>query len=336
MLNTQEILDELNTCNSTESIAEFFQTYLSKKGLLNAQFKTMKDLTPDERKTVGSDIKQQFESIEKSFFAQQDDIKKKYRDSQLASEPLDISTPVSHTAAWDLNLQNKLRRRVEEIFQGMWFQIEYGHHLVSIFENFESVNIPATHPATEMHDTLYVDAPNKDGSIEKKIMRTHTSAHQSELIRKYGPECKFIIPSKVYRNENMDASHDCMFWQVEWVVIGKGISIAHFKSMIEEILKAILETDQVTLRLRPWYFPFTEPGFEIDAWYQMGSKEKRLEILWAGMIHPHVLEQAGVDPDTYSWFAFGIWLSRLVAIKYGISDIRVMTNGDLRFAQSRK
>lgn len=327
----QPILDELTACTTQEQLTQFHSDYLGKKWSINLLFKELKSLSPQEKKEMWWQIKQLFDTVQKAFFAQQDEIKKAYRDEQLQKEIIDVSTPWNPLPRGYGNLQNKLRRTVEEIFQGMWFHVEYGHHLVSIYENFESVNIPATHPATEMHDTLYVKHPTDD---KKLLLRTHTSAHQNELIKKHGPACKFVIPSKVYRNENMDATHDVAFWQVEWVVIDKGITIGHFKNMMEEILKGILETDSVELRMRPAYFPFVEPWFEIDARVEIGGKVKRLEILWAGMIHPTVLEQAWVNPTEYSWFAFWLWLTRMVAIRYGIGDIRLLTNGDLRFLHS--
>ncbi len=328
----QTILAELATCTTEDQLKDFFSTYLGKKGSVNGLFKQLKDLSPEEKKTKGQEIKALFDSVNNAFMSQQDEIKRAYRDQKLSEEIVDISTPSNPLPLGHANLQNQLRRTVEQIFQGMWFHIEYGHDLVDTFENFSSVNIPPTHPATEMHDTLYVNGESKEW--QKLMMRTHTSAHQNELIRKYGPACKIMIPGKVYRNENLDASHDVAFWQVEWVVIDKWLSIGHLKGMMEQILQGILETDQVELRLRPAYFPFVEPGFEIDAKAQVWGKDKRLEILGAGMIHPSVLEQAGVDPNEYSGFAFGLGMTRLVAIRYGLSDIRLLTNGDLRFAKS--
>ncbi len=327
------ILKELSTCSDEATIKEFHSSYLWKKWSINLLFKDLKSLSPEEKKTKGQEIKALFTTVQEAFFAQQDSIKKAYRDAQLQKEIIDISTPGNSLPRGYGNLQNKLRRTVEEIFQWMWFHIEYGHDLVSVHENFETVNIPATHPATEMFDTLYVKTDTTNPS-QKKVLRTHTSAHQNELIKKYGPKCKFVIPGKVYRNENMDASHDVAFWQLEGVVIDKGISIGHFKWMMHEILQAILETDKIELRMRPWYFPFVEPGFEIDAKVEIGWKVKRLEILWAWMIHPSVLEQAWVDPTEYSGFAFWLWLTRMVAIRYGIWDVRLLTNGDLRFLHS--
>lgn len=182
-----------------------------------------------------------------------------------------------------------------------------------------------------MHDTLYLQ--QTDEQDQQLLMRTHTSAHQNELIQRLGTPCKFVVPGKVYRNENMDASHDCVFRQIEGVVIDKGISIAHLKGMMKQILSALLQKD-VQLRMRPGYFPFVEPGIEIDARHQVGTHHKWLELLGAGMIHPEVLSQAGVDSTERSGFAFGVGMTRLVAIKHDIHDIRLLTNSDVRFVRS--
>lgn len=329
--NVDDILTQLWTCTNEQELKDFFASYLGKNWSVNALFKTMKDLSPEEKKEQGAQIKELFQTIETAFFAKQDDIKRAYRDEQLKKEIVDVTTPWTTLPRGFTNLQNKLRRTCEDIFQWMWFHIEYGHDLVTVQENFESVNIPASHPATEMHDTLYI---KQEEDNQKLLLRTHTSAHQVELIKKYGPACKFVVPGKVYRNENMDATHDVVFWQVEWVVIDKWITMGHFKQTMEEVLKAILETDSVQLRMRPAYFPFVEPWVEIDALWEVAGKQKRIEILWAGMIHPTVLENAWLDPNEYSGFAFGLWLTRLAAVRYGIGDIRLLTNGDLRFLHS--
>jgi len=337
-LNQENILAELENCTTEEQIQDFYTKYLGKKWLIPTEFRTLWKLDPEARKTKWQAIKELQQNVEKSFFARQDMIKQEARNKKLQKELVDISLPGNKEKLGHLNLLNATRRTVEQIFQGMWFHIAYGHDMVNVYENFESVNIPATHPATEMHDTLYINSPSlEERSLakveERLLLRTHTSAHQIELIKKLWLPCKFVVPGKVYRNEKMDASHDCVFWQVEGVVIDKHISIAHFKAMMKQILQAILE-QEVEMRLRPAYFPFVEPWFEIDARARSGESDKWLEILWAGMIHPHVLQEAWVDPDEYSGFAFGLWLSRLVAIRYGLNDIRLMTNGDLRFAQS--
>jgi phenylalanyl-tRNA synthetase alpha chain len=189
-----------------------------------------------------------------------------------------------------------------------------------------------------MHDTIYLQ--DKDPSGENLILRTHTSAMQNFLIQKYGTPLKVVVPGKVYRYENMDASHDTMFLQLEGMVIDRNMSIAHFKDTMNKLLSALLHK-KVETRMRPGYFPFVEPGFEIDVRYEVYNPEtknmelsKWMEILGAGMIHPNVLKAAGLDPAEWSGFAFGIGISRLAAVRYGIKDIRYFTNGDLRFAKS--
>jgi phenylalanyl-tRNA synthetase alpha chain len=337
-LDKNLILQELTACHDSASIKEFYMTYLSKTGSITWAYKQMGSLAPEQKKEAGQFLSSLFQEVETAFYSKQDAIKASERDAKLREEVIDWSIPSNKLDEGGLSLQNQLRRRVEEIFANMWFHIHYGHDVVNQFENFTSVNIPTTHPATEMHDTIYIDTSNESVN-QKLLLRTHTSCMQNTLIKKYTAwkeqkSCKFIVPGKVYRYEDLDATHDCVFWQIEGVVIDKNISIAHFKSMIEQILKAMLETDEVEFRMRPAFFPFTEPGFEIDAKQVINGKTKRIESLGAGMIHPNVLEQAGVDPKEYSGFAFGMGMSRLVAIKNKIHDIRLFTNGDLRFAKS--
>jgi phenylalanyl-tRNA synthetase alpha chain len=221
----------------------------------------------------------------------------------------------------------------------MWFIVESGTDAVSKFENFEAVNIPVSHPATEMHDTIYLS--EKDERGENYVLRTHTSAWQNYVLRKYWVPIKAVLPWRVYRFENVDATHDTMFYQFEWVYVDKNVSIWHFKSIINRFLSAALQKD-VEIRMRPWYFPFVEPWFEIDTRYEYtnpknGQKEMSdwMELLWAWMIHPEVLRNAWINPDEgWTWFAFWMWVSRLAAVRYWIKDIRYLTNGDLRFSKS--
>ncbi len=331
-LNQSAILKELHTCTSEAEIQEFHAKYLGKKGIISGAFKTLKDLPEDQKKKKGQEITSLSTSVESAFYAKQDEILQAIWNEKLLQEHIDITTPGLQLDKGHITLLSETRRRVEQIFQGLWFTIDYGHDLVTQYENFTSVNIPPSHPATEMHDTLYLEQEDDQGN--KLLMRTHTSAHQVELIKRLWVPCKFVIPGKVYRNENLDASHDCVFRQIEWVVIDKNVSIAHFKHMMKQILSAILEQEGIEIRLRPAFFPFVEPGFEIDAKAIVGKHEKRLEILGAGMIHPHVLQEAWIDPNEYSGFAFGMGMTRLVAVKYGLPDIRLLTNWDLRFIKS--
>ncbi len=200
-----------------------------------------------------------------------------------------------------------------------------------------SLNIPLTHPATEMHDTLYMDQTDPDGA--QLLLRTHTTALQNSLIKKYGLPLKVVMPGKVYRNENTDATHDTTFYQLDGIVIDKNITIGHMMQTMKTIIGALVNKE-VEVRTRPAYFPFVEPGIEMDARYPITdadgntTRSKWMEIVGAGMIHPEVLKQAGIDPTEYNGFAFGFGINRLVAVRHSIKDIRYFTNGDLRFVKS--
>jgi phenylalanyl-tRNA synthetase alpha chain len=247
-------------------------------------------------------------------------------------DPLDISVRTKHKRGY-LHLIAQERRHIERVAQHLGMRIEYGHELVTKYENFASVNIPDHHPAVEMHDTIYVDHPYVE---EDLLLRTHTSAQQVAYLQEYETPLSLLSIGRVYRHEKLDATHDSAFWQIEGMVVDRGITVEHCVSFLQEFLDAIFG-EHFRIRVRPAYFPFVEPGFEIDVNYAMGSQsgdDHRVELLGAGMIHPHILTEAGVNPETHSGFAFGIGLSRLVAIKHQIKDIRLFTNGDMRFVQS--
>lgn len=299
----------------------------------------MGELSPEEKKEMGQklgEIKTEATALyeEKNTAFQRDAI-----NEQLANDLVDISLDLPLVKTGHAHLLQKERRLIEEICQSMGFIIEYGKDVVTKYENFYSVNIPASHPATEMHDTYFLSQHDDQG--DNLVLRTHTSSMQNELMKRYGVPLKTVVPGKVYRHENTDASHDTVFWQLEGLVIDKDISIGNFKEMMMSLLSAIFGKD-TKIRMRPAYFPFVEPGFEIDAscpiCEQKGCSLCKqtgwIEILGAGMVHPNVLKEGGVDPNEYTGFAFGIGLNRVVAIKYDIKDIRYFTNGDLRFLQS--
>ena len=333
--NLDHILDELHVITTQEWLTSFHASYLWKWGVIPKLYAKMRDLSAEEKKTYAQSVQVLASQVEQAFFAHQDSVKQAIWDEKLRLDDIDNGMPWVRSVRWWLWLQTQLRRRVEELFQSLWFVIEYGHHVVTQFENFTSVNIPMSHPATEMHDTLYVDL--KDEYWNPKLLRTHTSAHQNELIKTYWTPCRIVVPSVVYRNEKLDSSHDSMFYQIEWVVIEKNASIATFKHLIKQILQWLLDTDSIEIRMRPGYFPFVEPGFEID-WLRKSSgkswgKEKRLELLGAWMIHPEVLRQAWLDPEEHTGFAFWIGLTRLVALREWLSDIRILTNWSLRTVQ---
>lgn len=337
MIELKHALWELEKVADVIQLENFFQIYLGKKWLLNEEFKVMLTLSPDEKKEKWAKLSDIKTNLTAAYEAKLQDFKIQEINQQLEKDLVDISLDVPGDRG-SYSILAEIRRDAEDICKGMWFVMEYGNEVVTKFENFESVNIPLTHPATDMHDTIYLHQQDPRG--ESLILRTQTSAMQNYMIKKYGLPLKAVVPGKVYRFDDMNATHDQMFYQLEGIVIDKNISLAHFKEMMAKLLSALLHKN-VETRMRPGYFPFVEPGFEIDARYEIYNKETGtkelspwIEILGAGMIHPNVLKQAGVDPTQWSGFAFGIGITRLAAIRYGMKDIRYFTNGDLRFAKS--
>lgn len=333
------ILDELNLIKNREQLEEFHKRYLWKKSIINEEFKTLWKLDPEERKNKWQFLSELKDEIQKSFDDLQKKIIKSEIDVKLWKEIIDISTPWISIEKWYLNLINKTRRHVEEVSRWMWFIIEQWNDLVTKYENFYSVNIPSTHPATEMHDTIYTK--HNEENWDNYILRTHTSAAQNYILKKYWAPVKAVIPWKVYRYENMDASHDTVFRQYEWIVVDENMSMSKFKYMLRTILSKVLEND-VQIRMRPAFFPFVEPWMEVDAscpickweWCSLCKKTGWIEVLWAWMIHPNVLKHWWIDTNKYKWFAFWMWLTRLIAVKYWIKDIRLLTNWDLKFIKS--
>ena len=339
MFNQDEIIQSLQSCTTSDQLESVYQALLGKQWTLSAAFKQLWWLSAEEKKvrwqelsSIKATVTDSYKSLLRWFHITE-------INAELAKDSVDITVPMWWLPSWTMSLLARERRNVEDLYRSMWFIVHAGHEIVTKYENFESVNIPLTHPATEFQDTYYFDQTDIRG--EPVAFRSQTSSHQVECLKKYGAPIKLGLPGKVYRNENTDASHDTAFWQVEWLVVDEWISIAHFKDFATKFLSGLLQA-KVKTRLRPWYFPYVEPWFEIDASCPICCGDGCslckwtwwIEIMGAWMIHPHVLKEWGVDEDIYSWFAFGLWLTRLVAIKYGIKDIRLLTNGDIRFAQS--
>ncbi len=339
MLDQNVILWELEQLKTAEALEERFQKYLGKKWLLPAEFKVMWSLSPEKKREKWQQLSSLKTALESAYEEKNQEISSQAINEMLERDLVDISLPWVPLEKGYYNLLIKTRREVEEIAQSLWFIVENSTEVVTKFENFESVNIPITHPATEMHDTIYVD--KKDDRWEPFVLRTHTSSGQNYAIKKHGLPLKVVVPGRCYRFDEMDATHDTMFYQLEWLYVDKNISIANFKNIITTFLSAILKKE-VEIRMRPAFFPFTEPGFEIDARYDMvdpktwaKQKSKWLEILGAGMVHENVLKVAWVDAsEWWTGFAFGLGINRITAMKYGIRDIRYFTNGDLRFLKS--
>jgi phenylalanyl-tRNA synthetase alpha chain len=339
MLDSEYIISEMKSCQTQSDLDQIYQEYCGKQGIITQAFKQFGTLSAEQKKQKGQEMTQLRTIIQQYYDRQTTVLLRQEIDQQLSSDLVDIGLPGHKPACGHRHLLYSTRNHIIGICQSLGFAIEYGHDVVTKYQNFFSLNIPASHPATEMHDTFFLQ--DRDQTWENFVLRTHTTSMDNELIQQYGVPCKIVVPGKVYRYEDMDASHDSMFRQLEWIVIDKDMSIAHCKKFLIDLLSAIFEKD-MKIRMRPAYFPFVEPWFEIDAscvscdgkGCALCKYVGRIELLGAGMLHPNVLTHAHVDPEQYTWFAFGLGLNRLVAIKYGIDDIRYFTNWDLAFTQS--
>ena len=333
-MDYRQIAQEFENVKNIEALENLFQKYLGKQWLLANEFKKMGTLNPEEKKEFGKNLSDAKKLLTEVYEDRLNIFNIEQINQSLNKDLVDFSLEKPDIELWHFSLLAKVRREAEEVCKSMWFIIEYGTEVVTKFENFESVNIPLTHPATDMQDTIHLKEEDHRG--ESLIFRAHTSAMQNLLIKKYWVPLKAVIPGKVYRYENVDATHDTMFYQLEWLIVDKGLTIANFKHTMDILLSAILQK-QVETRMRPGYFPFVEPGFELDISCLICGGEGCpsckhsgwLELCPCGMIHPNVLREGGIDPDEYTGFAFGLGLTRLAMMKYGIKDIRDLNAGSL-------
>lgn len=335
-MQLNEILAEINNSKDLEALEKVKKKYIWKKGLINMQFKELKNFSVEEKKEKWQELAIFKKNIEDAINKKYNEIYKKHINEKLENDIFDITLDNFDYKKWNYWIQLWFRRYIEDVLQSMWFRIESSNELVSTYQNFFSVNIPKDHPAVEMQDTFYLEQLWNDG--ENLVLRTHTSSWQNNVMKKYWAPCRVMLPWRTFRNENTDSSHDTTFWQLEWLVIDENISLSNLVWFLEEFFEKVFG-EAVKIRLRPAYFPFVEPGFEWDVscpickWKgcSLCSQTWRIEIFWAWMIHPNVLKEWGIDLEKYRWFAFGLWITRIVAIKYWIKDIRLFNSGDLRF-----
>ena len=338
-MNLQEIINQINQVESLEQLEEVKKEYVWKKWKITLEFKTMKDLSPEEKKTKWQELSALKTAVDNAIKEKYEELFKQQVNKILEQDIVDITLDGVKKEKWTYGLQLGFRRYLEHILQGMGFNIEMWNEVVTKYQNFFSVNIPKDHPAVEMQDTFYLE--QTDESWEELVLRTHTSSWQNEVMKSYGAPCKVMLPWKVFRYENTDASHDTTFWQIEWVVIDENISLSHLIWFLEKFFSTVFG-QAVKIRLRPAYFPFVEPGFEWDVSCPICNGKGCslckwtgwIEVFGAGMIHPNVLKEGGIDTEKYRWFAFGLGITRIVAIKYWIKDIRLFNSGDLRFMKA--
>ncbi len=303
--------------------------YLGKTGQITAQMKELGALSPDERRSRGAVINQAKEQIESLLTARRDALANAQLQERLNAEAIDVTLPGRGRSSGGLHPVMRSWQRIEEIFGSIGFDVADGPEIENDWTNFTALNSPENHPARSMQDTFYVDAPDSTG--KPLLLRTHTSPMQVRYARMNKPPIKVIAPGRTDRVDS-DATHSPMFHQVEGLWIDTDISFADLKGVYLNFIQAFFETDDLQVRFRPSYFPFTEPSAEIDIAFGHGPLKGRwLEVSGAGQVHPSVLRNMGLDPEEFIGFAFGSGIERLTMLRYGINDLRLFYEGDLRF-----
>ena len=312
------------------SLEELRVSYLGKKGALTGLLKGLGQLSADERPKAGAEINAVKQMLNERLNARKEALQSEALSSQLAAEAIDVTLPGRRIEAGALHPITRTIQRMETFFASMGFDVVEGPEVEDDYHNFEALNIPAHHPARAMHDTFYVD--------DTHVLRTHTSGVQVRTMETQSPPIRVICPGRVYRCDS-DLTHSPMFHQVEGLLIDETSNFGHLKGLLEDFLHAFFERDDLSVRLRPSYFPFTEPSAEVDIQCVKCSGEGCrvcshtgwIEVLGCGMVNPKVLEMSGIDPDKYRGFAFGMGVERLSMLRYGIGDLRLNFDNDLRF-----
>ena len=333
-----DLMGAIDSADTLDSLEALRIAALGKQGSVSALLKTMGSMSPEERQTQGPIINGLRESITSALAGKKADLETADLNRRLASERVDMTLPAPETPRGTIHPVSQVMDELAEIFADMGFAVAEGPEIEDDWHNFTALNIPETHPARAMHDTFYFpDEMASDG--QKMVLRTHTSPVQIRTMTSQEPPIRIIAPGRVYRSDS-DATHTPMFHQIEGLVIDKGIHLGHLKWTLETFLKAYFEREDVVLRLRPSYFPFTEPSVEVDVGYSVvngkrviGGAEGWMEVLGSGMVHRKVIEACGLDPDVWQGFAFGTGVDRLAMLKYGMDDLRAFFDGDNRWLQ---
>jgi phenylalanyl-tRNA synthetase alpha chain len=326
---------ELLSVSRTADLLNLKSKYIGKQGPLAEVMKGLKDATPEEKRTLGAMANELKSRIEELVAAKMQELELKEINQALEREKNDFSLTDTvlekGLQAAGLHPVTIVQQEIEDIFISMGFEVLDGPHVEDEFHNFEALNIPDTHPARDMQDTFWF-------ADKKHLLRTHTSTIQVRAMKQRRPPFRFVGPGKVFRCERTDASHEMVFHQLEGMMVGENISVGNLIYFMKTLLTEIFKK-QVEVRLRPGFFPFVEPGFELDIkclicqgkGCSVCKHVGWVELLPCGLVHPNVLKAGGIDPDKYSGFAFGLGLDRLVMMRYGIDDIRHIHSADLRF-----
>jgi phenylalanyl-tRNA synthetase alpha chain len=313
--------------------------YLGKDGSLTVLLKGLGKLPPEEKKSAGAAINVAKQAVESALTARREALRLAQLEAQLAAESLDVTLPGRGETRGALHPVTRSLERIEQLFRSIGFEVADGPEIEGDWHNFTALNTPEKHPARSMHDTFYL--LDEQGKVQEDVLlRTHTSPVQIRYMQAHVerykhldtmPEIRVIAPGRVYRVDS-DATHSPMFHQVEGLWVGENVSFADLKGVVADFLRRFFESDDLKVRFRPSFFPFTEPSAEIDVAFMSGALEGRwLEIAGCGMVHPNVLRFGGIDPEKYTGFAFGMGPDRLTMLRYGINDLRLFFEGDLRF-----
>ncbi len=314
---------EIDGVTDAATLDELRVQYFGKKGFFTEQMKTLGSLSAEERPAAGALINQAKEQVQAVLNAKREAFANAELAQKLAAEMVDVTLPGRKIENGGLHPVTRTIERIERLFGELGFSVATGPEVEDDFHNFDALNIPAHHPARTDHDTFFFNPG--------LMLRTHTSGVQIRTMEKSQPPIRIIAPGRVYRND-YDMTHTPMFHQVEGLLIDEKVSFTELKGILHDFLRNFFEED-LTIRFRPSYFPFTEPSAEVDV---MGKNGRWLEVLGCGMVHPHVLRSVGIDPEKYSGFAFGMGVERLTMLRYGVNDLRSFFENDLRFLKQFK
>ena len=326
----EEALKAIEAADMPEKLNDVRVKFLGKKGELTAVLKGMKDVAPEDRPKVGQMVNETRTAIEEKMEEVKNNLAAKAREAKLKAEVIDVTLPAKKNKIGHLHPNTVALEELEKIFVGLGYEVVEGPEVEYDYYNFEALNIPANHPAKDEQDTFYIN--------RNMVLRTQTSSVQVHVMENEKPPIRIISPGRVFRSDEVDATHSPSFHQVEGLVIDKNVTFADLKGTLQEFAKELFGAD-TKVKFRPHHFPFTEPSAEMDVTcFKCGGKGCRfckgegwIEILGCGMVHPHVLEMSGIDPEEYTGFAFGVGLERIALLKYEIDDMRLLYENDDRF-----
>lgn len=322
-----QALEAIEQAADVATLEQIRVQYLGKKGELTQVMKTLGNIPAEERPKVGALVNQAKEQVQSVLNGRKSEMENAAMNARLAAERVDVTLPGRGQTTGGLHPVTRTMERIEQIFAHVGYTVAEGPEVEDDYHNFEALNIPGHHPARAMHDTFYFNA--------NTLLRTHTSPVQVRTMESQQPPIRIICPGRVYRCDS-DQTHSPMFHQVEGLLIDEGVSFADLKGTIEQFLREFFEAD-LEVRFRPSFFPFTEPSAEVDIRRRVvkNGEEKAdwLEVLGCGMVHPDVLRMSGIDPEKYQGFAFGMGVERLTMLRYGVGDLRIFFDNDLRFLE---